>query len=586
MKTMKELHGIPVSPGIGIGKVFLYLDNMALEIPRYDITRGQVEYEWSRFTAALSNAVAEVRSLYDQAVQEMSSDQAEIFQAHSMMLEDKQFHEQIRTKLENDLQNIEWIVWEVSHELIQKMSASPDAYLRERAADIAGVSHYILDWFVSNKKTSLAALPDHTILVAHDLMPADILSLDRSKVTGIVMDSGGRTAHTAILARAFEIPAVLGLSGITKNLNGAEVLVLNGDTGVVIIDPDAPTQKRYEKARSEYQKKLALFESLRKLPAQTRDGHTVKLHANIEIAEEAEQLSCYGADGIGLYRSEFLFLSSAHVASEEKQFQAYRRVIKIMGNLPVTIRTIDIGGDKVLPGIQQANNEKNPLLGWRAIRFCLARPGFFKTQLRAVLRASAFGTVRILFPLISGCEELEQVLTVLEEAKAECRQKGQLYDEHIAVGSMIEVPSAALTADILAEKSDFFSIGTNDLVQYTMAVDRGNEQVNHLAQPFHPAILRLIKYTIDSAHAKGIPAAMCGEFAGAPLATMLLLGLGLDEFSMTAQAIPIIKHIIRSVTWEQCRLLAEKALSCTAEQQVLRLLEEHNLERIGHGKSA
>ncbi|MDR2807963.1 MAG: phosphoenolpyruvate--protein phosphotransferase, partial [Spirochaetaceae bacterium] len=549
---MKELHGVPVSPGIGIGKAFLYLDNTVLEIPRYDITKEQIGHEWSRFTAALKYAIAKVQSLYDQAVQEMSSDQAEIFQAHSMMLEDEQFHEQIKTRLEDDLQNIEWIVWVVSHELIQKMSASPDAYLRERASDISDVSRYILNRFFSIKEISLAILPDEIILVAHDLMPADILSMDRSKVKGIVMDSGGRTSHTAILARAFEIPSVLGLSGMTKSLNGDELIVLNGGSGIVIIDPDIDTQNSYHKAHIEYQKQINLFDSVRKLPAQTRDGHRVKLNANIEIPEEAEQLSRYGADGIGLYRSEFLFLSSAHLASEEKQYQAYRHVIKIMGNLPVTIRTLDIGGDKVLPGIQQTSNEKNPLLGWRAIRFCLAHPAFFKTQLRAVLRAGVFGTVKILFPMISGREELEQLLAVLEEAKDECRQKGQAYNEHIAVGSMIEVPSAALTADILAERSDFFSIGTNDLVQYTMAVDRGNEKVSHLAQAFHPAILRLIKRTIDAAHAKGIPVAMCGEFAGDPVATMLLVGLDLDEFSMTAQAIPVIKQIIRSVTWEQC----------------------------------
>jgi phosphotransferase system enzyme I (PtsI) len=318
---------------------------------------------------------------------------------------------------------------------------------------------------------------------------------------------------------------------------------------------------------------------MRELPAETLDGHKVCIKANIEVPEEAEQIDRYGAEGIGLYRSEFLFLTPGMGAEEEEQYIRYNQVLSAVGDLPVTIRTVDVGGDKILPGFQLPN-EKNPLLGWRAIRFSLARPELFKAQLRAILRASANGNVRIMFPMVSGIEELEQALALLEEAKAECRKRKQLYQDNLETGTMIEVPAAAMTADILAERSDFFSIGTNDLIQYSLAVDRGNEQVNYLAKPTHPAVLRFIKGTIDAAHERGIKAAMCGELAGDPAATALLLGLGLDEFSMTASAIPQVKGIIRGVTLEGCRLLAEEALKCISHQHISHLVETWMAENL------
>jgi phosphotransferase system enzyme I (PtsI) len=563
---MKEFYGIPASPGMITGRAFLY-QGTTPEIPRYSISNEQVESEWCRLETALFDSVADVQCLYEQALHEMSHDQADILQAHIMILEDVEFKKQIRDRLLYKLQNIEWIVWDVAHEFTQKLMASPDAYLRERATDIADVSGRVINRLLCIARVSLSYLPSEVIIVAHDLMPSEVLAMDRSMVKGIVMDMGGRTSHTAILTRAFGIPSVLGLSDITKEINDNDMLMLDGTSGRVVVDPDAAIQTFYEGAIDQYQKQQGAFERIRELPAQTTDGHRVRLNANIETPEEAEQLKRYGAEGIGLYRSEFLFLAAGHRESEEQQFQTYCRVIKVMGALPVTIRTLDIGGDKMLPGMQEVA-EKNPLLGWRAIRFCIARPDFFKIQLRALLRASVFGTMRILFPMISGIEELEQICALLEEAKGECRRRGQAYNEHIEVGSMIEVPSAALTADILAERSDFFSIGTNDLVQYTMAIDRGNEKVNYLGQPFHPAVLRLIKGTIDAAHNRGITAAMCGELAGDPSATRLLLGLGLDELSMVAQSIPQIKQIIRSASWAQCQVLAREALSCTSIKQV------------------
>ncbi|MDR1029937.1 MAG: phosphoenolpyruvate--protein phosphotransferase [Treponema sp.] len=569
---MKKLTGIPASPGIAIEKAFLYLEDDFLDIPRYSIQKNQVESEWERFRTANREATEEVKDLHEHALREVSKEQAAIFQSHLMMLEDMDFQDQIKEHLGNSLQNIEWVFWDISRELSQRLTASPDAQFRERAADISDVSRRVMHRLLSVKKFSLADLSSDVILVSHDLLPSDVLAMNKERVKAIVMDAGGRTSHTAILARAFAIPAVLGLSTITKEIDEGDNLVVNGTSGEVLINPDAQILRQYQGAIDQYRKRFDEFLELRELPAETKDGYRACLKANIEIPEEADHVARYGAEGIGLYRSEFLFLTPKQAIAEEEQYRAYSHVLKAMAGQPVTIRTLDSGGDKLLPNFQAAD-EKNPLLGWRAIRFSLSRPELFKTQLRALLRSSINGNLRIMFPMISGIEELEQALSMLEEAKAECRQKNQAYSDHIEVGIMIEVPAAAMTADILAERSDFFSIGTNDLIQYSLAVDRGNERVNYLAQPSHPAVLRFLKKIIQSAHEKGIRAAMCGELAGDPSATALLLGLGLDEFSMTAQSIPQVKRIIRGVSMENCRILADNALQCTSYYHVTVLVE-------------
>ncbi|MDR2143909.1 MAG: phosphoenolpyruvate--protein phosphotransferase [Treponema sp.] len=573
---MKIISGISVSPGVVIGKALLFQEDNP-EIPRYSIAEAAVERELKRFVEAVQSAAAELRLLKEGA-RGVNREQEDIFGAHLLMVEDPDFHYQIKARLESKYENIEWIVWEISRELSQKLVMSPNAYLRERAADVSDVSRRIISRLLGTKRFSLAELSEDVILVARSLLPSDVLAMNKSRVKALAMDTGSRTSHTAILVRSFGIPAVMGLSTVTREISGGDVLVVDGEEGKAIIDPDPAALRNYGEAAERNRKTAGKPHALKKLPAETLDGRRVVLNANLDMPEEAGSASLYGAEGIGLFRSEFLFMTPGHSA-EENQFRAYSKVLKAMGKKPVTIRTVDIGGDKIVPGFQ-GRGEANPLLGWRAIRLSLSLPEMFKTQLRAILRSSLEGTVKIMFPLVSCIEELEDALRLLEEAKAECRKSGQAYSDHIEVGTMIEIPSAVMTADILAEKSDFFSIGTNDLIQYSLAVDRGNEKVNYLAQPTHPAVLRFLKQTIDAAHKRGIPAAMCGELAGDPSVTPLLLGLGLDEFSMAAPSIPPVKNIIRQVRFSDCEELAKQTLACTTCRQSSELLRGWVKDRV------
>ena len=557
---MKKLSGVSVSSGIAIGTALLYLEQELPEIPRYSIGEKQVSQELKRFKKAVKEAADEIMALHEKAIREMSKKNADILAAHLLMIEDIDFHDQISQQLEKTHENIEWVVDETSRTVMQKMLASPDESFRERAGDIKDVSRRVLGKLLSIKRISLENLKEDIILAAHDLLPSEVLSMNHMHVKGIVMDAGGSTSHTAILARAFGIPAVLGLSSATGVIKNGDTLILNASDGEVLVNPDQKTMAKWKLLSAEYTKKQKTFSKLRELPAETKDGYRVSLKANIEIPEEAESLGRFGAEGVGLYRTEFLFMNSGLEIDEEQQLRSYSRVLKTMGKLPVTIRTMDVGGDKILPDLYKTP-EKNPLLGWRAIRISLAMPESLKIQLRAMLRASVSGNLKIMFPMVSGIEELNQALDLLEEAKGECRKKKQPFAENIEAGTMIETPSAAVTADILAKRSDFFSIGTNDLVQYALAADRGNEKVNYLTQPLHPAVLRLLKTAIDAAHSRGIKVGMCGELAGDPGVTVLLLGLGLDELSMAAPSIPLVKQVIRKVRISECQKLATELLN-------------------------
>ncbi len=556
---MREFKGISASSGIAIGRIFLYLDEK-LKVPRYDILPDDLESEFNRFKEASLRAVEEIKALQKDATERELEEESRFLDSHILMLSDPEFLNRIEVNLKNYLKNVEWILYLTVKQVVKKLESADSPYLRERTIDIHDVAKRVLGHLMFNERISLSALQTDVVIVCHDLLPSDTIGMKREKVKGIAMNAGGKTSHTAILARAFQIPAVLGLSDITNHARSGERIIIDGDTGTVILDPDADTLAEYKKRLHEWHQHERVINLQNKLPCVTEDGKQINLYANIEVPEEVESVIEHHADGVGLYRSEFLFLQSNGEATEEKQFQAYSRVLESMeGNGSVTIRTLDVGGDKLIPDIR-AIGEKNPILGWRSVRFCMGRKDIFKTQLRALLRASVSGNLRIMFPMISGSDELDDILAVLDEVKRELDEKRIPFDKNIPVGIMIEVPSAAVTSDLLSRKVDFFSIGTNDLIQYTIAVDRGNEKVAYLYEPYHPAVLRMIKMVIDNAKASGIPVSLCGELAGEPKAAPVLLGLGLENFSMSSGSIPEIKKILRSIRFEEARKLAETVL--------------------------
>ncbi len=563
---MIELNGIPASPGVAVARAFLFATEDSSSVPVRAVEESELPAEWERFLGAVAKAKVEVTALRDKARIEAGEDQAAIFESHLLMLDDPDLHERIEQSLTRTMVNVERIVVDIEREFADKLGQADDPSLRERVTDIQDVSRRILGHLLERHRPSLADIREDVVLVARDLLPSDMMTMNRRRVKAVVTESGGRTSHVAILARAFEIPAVLGVAGALSKLRQAKMAAVDGDRGIVIGDPDSEALARSAAARSAAALRQHELDALRDLPASTRDGIRVFVKANIEVPEEAEAVIAHGGDGVGLFRSEFLFLGG-HVPDEEEQYRAYKRVIESMKGRPVTIRTLDIGGDKVLPELG-AQDEKNPLLGWRAIRFCLSRQDVFKIQLRAILRAAVFGETRIMFPMIATADELERALAIVDEARSELVAKGQKAAMDLPIGIMIEIPAAAMTSDILARKADFFSIGTNDLIQYTMAVDRGNEKVAYLHEPYHPAVLRLVQRTIESGKAAGIPVGMCGEMAADPASAIVLLGLGLDEFSMSSAAIPAVKRAIRSTSLVDAKAVAGAAMALSSSSEV------------------
>jgi len=563
---MRELRGIAASPGTAFAPVFIFYDDYNASIPSYSISSEDIESEFERFYEAVEQAKEEVRALRSKARREAGEEQAAIFDAHLMMLDDPEVAANVRNNLGLSLLNAEDVIFSIEQEMIDQLSSSQDPYIQERVSDVHDVMRRILGHLLHRERLSLADIDRDVIVVARDLLPSDMVGMARSRIKGIATEAGGRTSHAAILARAFEIPAVLGIGPFMADLKSGIPLIVDGDRGLVLVDPDEGALKMEKAARSLRLQKERAFAGIRNIPAATKDGTRILLKANIEVPEEVEAVIENNADGIGLFRSEFLFLGG-HVPGEEAQFKAYRKVAEGMGGKPVTIRTLDIGGDKVLPELG-AQDEKNPLLGWRAIRFCLSKTEIFRTQLRAILRAAVFGDVRIMFPMISTLEELIEARKILEESQEECKARGFEVPDKIQAGIMIEVPSAALCADLLSKSADFFSIGTNDLTQYTMAVDRGNEKVAYLHNPYNPAVLRLIKVTIDAAGEAGIAVSLCGEMAADPSAAALLVGMGLRELSMSAMSIPAVKTFLMSHTLGDMEEMAASIMRMTSSAQV------------------
>ena len=578
LMNMKIYKGISASAGIVTGKVFLYLDDN-LKVPKYSIEQEEIESEMARFHLAVGKVAEDLKVIQSQSNDTRIEEESRFLDSHMLMLTDPEFIKQVEINLGNYKRNIEWVLLMTVKHLIRTLKKADSPYLVERTVDIYDVTQRIHRHLMFNEKISLSSIESEVIVVTHNLMPSDTASMNRDMVKGIAMNAGGKTSHTAILARSFGIPSVLGLTNITDEARSGDIIIVDGNTGTVILDPDEDTLSEYKIKAQKWLLHEEQLNKLDKLSSVTIDGKRVLLRANIELPEEVEQVLSHGADGIGLFRSEFLFLKPTGFSSEDDQYKAYSFVVeKMKNNGGVTIRTLDVGGDKIIPDFE-TSDDKNPLLGWRAIRFCLDRKDIFKVQMRALLRASVHGDLRIMFPMISGVEELEDALAFLEETKQEIRAEGIPFDKNIRIGIMIEVPSAALTSDILAKKVDFFSIGTNDLVQYTIAVDRGNENIAYLYKYFHPAVLRLIKMVIDNAHSAGIPIAMCGEMAGDPLASVVLLGMGLDSFSMSSGVIPAVKEVLRSVRLSEAEELVEKIMQMSSTQLIENYVSEWMNER-------
>lgn len=566
---MKFVKGIGVSPGIAIGKAFPYAGR-STSVPAYDITPAQIPREKARFREALQEAARELEELSARTHPQTGEVERKFLDSHILMLRDPELIERVQSELAEQKKNVEWVLQEVITAITAKLDSSDDEYMRERSADFQDVYSRILGHLLKAQRVSLTSLAEDCVLVAHNLLPSDVISMDKRRVMGLASDSGSKTSHVAILARSFAIPAVLGLSEASRQVQQGDTVIVDGHQGVVIVSPDEATERQYQASREAWLKHELQLLSLSELRAETRDGKLIQLESNIEVPEETDSALAHGADGVGLFRSEFLYILPKRFPTEEEQLEAYTRVLQAMNPRAVTIRTLDLGGEKIIPGVTPGG-ESNPILGWRAVRFCISRPQIFKAQLRALLRASTHGNLKIMFPMISGIEELDATLELLDEAKQELVARGERFEQDIPVGIMIEVPSAAFTSDILARRVSFFSIGTNDLIQYMIAVDRENERIAYLYEPFHPAVLRLLKTVVDNAHASGIPVGICGEMAADPYAVVVLLGLGLDEFSMSSIAIPETKRIIRSVTLAE----AEDLVGTILEMKSFREIDRH-----------
>jgi len=560
--------GIPVSAGICHGKVFV-LSKARVEIPRYAVNDADLPAQVQRLQGALEETRHQLLEVQRKVSQALNASDASIFDAHLLVLEDPTLIDSVTDLIFSKKINVEAAFHEFSEKYQATLLAINDAYLQERATDMRDVSSRIMDNLLGNRPhTDRAYLAEPMILIAEDFPPSEVALLNKTNTLGFATEAGSKTSHSAIMARSLELPAVVGLHGATTKIQPGSTALLDGYNGLVIINPSEHTLVEYgQLARRRVSLEEKLHET-QKLPAVTLDGKKIVLSANIEQIEDLESVKFHGADGVGLFRTEYLFINRESLPTEEDQYQVYRRVAEELNPQPVIIRTLDLGGDKFLSHLKLPT-EMNPFLGWRAIRFCLEEKEIFRAQLRAILRASAGGNVKMMYPMISGVGELDQANALVEEYKAELRAENIPFDPEMHAGAMIEIPSAAVAADSLARRCQFFSLGTNDLIQYSLAVDRLNEKIAHLYEPTHPGVLRLIKWTADAAHRAGIWCGVCGEMAGDPALTPLLLGLGMDELSVAPSLVPQVKFLVRQLKVSDATALAEFALNCESGREIL-----------------
>ncbi|HVD95341.1 MAG TPA: phosphoenolpyruvate--protein phosphotransferase [Candidatus Limnocylindria bacterium] len=568
--AVKEIRfeGAGVSAGIARGKVHVVRDELD-EVVRYRIAPSQVADEIARFETALIQTRMQILEMQQRIAESIGTKDAAIFDAHLLVVEDRTLIDEVLRKLETELCNVEWVFQEVATRYAETLNKIDDPYLRERALDIQDVTKRVIHNLQGKTPRTFLALTEQHILVAHNLTPSDTASINRANVLGIATDLGSRTSHAAILARSLNLPAIVGLHDVTAKLETGQHVLLDGNDGYLIVDPTPETLAQYAKVESRRAKVTAQLKELRETTSTTRDGRHIVLSANIELPQDVAAVVANGAEGIGLYRTEFLYLNRPTLPTEDEQYEIYRKVAERVRPNPLIIRTFDLGGDKLAPGTVDNADELNPFLGWRAIRFCLENIEIFKTQLRAILRASAVGNVKIMFPMISGLDELRRSIAVLEDCKEELRGSKIDVAERLEVGAMIEIPSAAICANVLAPEVDFFSIGTNDLIQYALAVDRVNEKIAHLYEPTHPAVLRLLKMIADAAHANDLWVGVCGEMAGDIALVPLLLGLGMDELSTAAILVPRVKRAVQSLAIPECRQLVEEAFKLNTGSEIL-----------------
>ncbi|MDQ0337477.1 phosphotransferase system enzyme I (PtsI) [Caldalkalibacillus uzonensis] len=566
----QTIEGIAASAGIAIAKAFR-LDSPDLAVEKRFVDDPQAEID--RLTAAIDSARTELEQIKAHTEQEMGKDKAAIFDAHLLVLADPELIDAVKGKISTERVNAEFALHDVAHMFIGMFEQMDNDYMRERAADIRDVTQRVLGHLLGVTIPNPSLINEEVVIIAHDLTPSDTAQLNRRYVKGFATDIGGRTSHSAIMARSLEIPAVVGTKGATEKIENGITVIVDGFEGRVIIDPSPEQLQIYEQKWQDYLRQKAAWAKLVNQPTLTADGHQVELAANIGTPDDLSSVLDNGAEGIGLYRTEFLYMGRDQLPTEEEQFEAYKTVLEKMKDKPVVVRTLDIGGDKELPYLDLPQ-ELNPFLGFRAIRLCLHQQDLFRTQLRALLRASIYGNLKIMFPMIATLEEYRQAKAILEEEKHKLVEAGEQVAGNIEVGIMVEVPSTAVLADRFAQEVDFFSIGTNDLIQYTLAADRMNEQVSYLYQPFHPALLRLIHNVIQAAHQQGKWVGMCGEMAGDPLAIPILLGLGLDEFSMSATSILPARNQISQLSKSQVENMIEQVLNMNTTEEVVSYVKD------------